>query len=46
MIVPAPDDRVEITDEIMGTSEAAKHLGITLGAAVKAAQAGRAAPRG
>ncbi len=41
VIAPAPDDRLEITDEIMGTGEAADRLGITRGAVVKAAQAGR-----
>lgn len=41
VIVPAPDDRLEIIDEIMGTGEAANRLGITRGAVVKAAQAGR-----
>lgn len=41
VIAPSADDRVEITDEIMGTAEAAKRLGITRDAVVKAAQAGR-----
>jgi len=41
VVAPAADDRVEITDEIMGTGEAAELLGITRGAVVKAAQAGR-----
>jgi len=41
VIAPARNDRLEITDEIMGTGEAASRLGITRGAVVKAAQAGR-----
>ncbi len=41
VIAPAPDDLVEITSEIMSTREAAERLGVTRGAVVKAAQAGR-----
>lgn len=41
VIAPAADDEVEITDQIMGTAEAAERLGITRHAVVKAAQAGR-----
>lgn len=41
VIAPAADDQLELTDEIMGTAEAAEALGITRDAVVKAAQAGR-----
>lgn len=41
VIAPADDDELVITDEIVGTAEAAERLGITRDAVVKAAQAGR-----
>ncbi|MFQ5745179.1 MAG: helix-turn-helix domain-containing protein [Acidobacteriota bacterium] len=41
VIAPGPEDRLELTDEIMGTAEAAERLGISRSAVVKAAQAGR-----
>lgn len=41
VVAPAADDEVEITEEIVGTAEAAEQLGISRGAVVKAAQEGR-----